>query len=1313
MEKASSWRFKLTHETHLPGTRFKFYLPAQGIAALEGDELWVAEGCEEQSFVEEEAAAYRVYCRAAHDPEMVLRTSLDEWEDEVQGVWQPRQSRWHFLLDSGTYPPGTEYKFYLSGLNVYAPPPENLEVPPGATQVVFNEKSSGWKWEKGDEAHPALAVSALPPRSSGKGLVRAAVGSPKSTNGDGGDPPPPPLPVPWSSIDAVPASLSGAQPGVALLVTGSWRVRRVETPNVSVTVSGQSDVFVSGWTATGSDSLNWWGTWSATVNFYNAGAQTVASSADGQQPAAKSTEINVTLADTEPLLTIVTPLDDQDIPLNPTGMTLIPFQLDLGDGTCGPRLVSWTDDLSAHQISGVPSGTFTSGTALVNTYRVNSSPIDGRPLVFSCDDGHGHSRTAQIYVRLDDVTPPDVEIAQPEEYIPVKIGNTIPLAISAQDGQSGVASVEWAVFGGGVLRTSLLRPPRLRLVAITRPRSRPSLKWGCIRSKSKQLTARVIRTLPLSLYGSSPTTFPSASRTVSASEITSGPSSLSRSSGLATTSASVGVGDLEATFGQPFSALSEPAPGGDSAEDPINELVPVVRILRKITTDSLLIAQGAYLLAGRWTFMPSGAGGPLDDLSGNGNAATLQGGATVDATTDGLVTSGRQYAMLADSKPLHLGHDDIDFSICLWIRLDAQTAAGQRTLLWVNQSYEAHVWAKADASGGLTLQVAGLGVPVANLPSGTWAHLALVEREPAAPGTPQRWASQHLGDPLAHQLRPGPLYIGGDPDNDSFSGATRDLQGFGFALSDLTIGVMAGTGPEDPPAQQQVAATAEYRLAAYNAVLAGAGTSWDDLRFANDDTSRQAVANQLGVTADLLGQLTLRAADFGNASTDATLTQLFGLADVAADATAVASPARRPGRSRSSVVCDLGRSRQSRGPRFSPPVVVDPDIITAGDFTVADSSNVAYALWSARQDAVQSLAAQLHALRPGPDASQQAPLAAMISTAIPGGDLANPDTTLVAPMATAGLPPTALPTLERAGRLAVIDQLLSDDWDDIEAILTQVMKSGLYHRPDGSNPWALEEQNKGVVLSPKLFTLNSGNVSLPAWRADPLSRNTWEAILQARTHELASSRATWQFIVDRAEQSALPRLRDALVQGLVGAAAAADATAQLSAWFAIDFVASGATDTTLVAQAIDSLLAVADGVRNHGFPAGHPATSWTVTNLFDPQFPWFLTYQTWTAALETYLYPENHLLPSLKPTATASFIALAEAVGGAAAYTPDQAEQDTKFTYGADTQDGVDGAHITAVIDAMPGGQFITPASNQDLPHDRRSLGERYINRWQ
>ena len=106
---------------------------------------------------------------------------------------------------------------------------------------------------------------------------------------------------------------------------------------------------------------------------------------------------------------------------------------------------------------------------------------------------------------------------------------------------------------------------------------------------------------------------------------------------------------------------------------------------------------------------------------------------------------------------------------------------------------------------------------------------------------------------------------------------------------------------------------------------------------------------------------------------------------------------------------------------------------------------------------------------------------------------------------------------------------------------------------------------------------------------------------------------------------------------------------RLTQELAIDCKSSGRQKTTRVHQALETLQGVLFSLRTGRFKTmppvlgtTNPAANWVLAldpakpyteADFDEEWRWMGAYATWHAAIRVFAYPENYLLPELRPPA--------------------------------------------------------------------------------
>ena len=459
-------------------------------------------------------------------------------------------------------------------------------------------------------------------------------------------------------------------------------------------------------------------------------------------------------------------------------------------------------------------------------------------------------------------------------------------------------------------------------------------------------------------------------------------------------------------------------------------------------------------------------------------------------------------------------------------------------------------------------------------------------------------------------------------------------------------------------------AEARYRQAAYETLLHQLGTSYDEMRLVRvaDNAARAALASRLGIEAsDNLDQLFF----LSNQVTEADLEDRFGLVQTTRDPlTTDAIPVAKLRRWRQEHLWVLWQQQDDAAQSvFGTPIpVIDPDIVGAGDFTNPIPANAVYALWQSREQQVANLLATIKAT----GQAQETPLAGFERIV---SDTLGPIADLVAledehksgndiTSALLAMQLTLQPFLHlmRIRKLVQAGSVSDAEWDDVYAILVQVQKVRQYAT------W--RQQEGTLILGPEHFRLPDATQSptaLPAWRATLQARQAWQETLSARLQQEQVTAEALQAAIEATEAAVLPVLRDALIQELVRTDKPTldtpeEVANRLSQELAIDCKSSGSQRTTRVEQAIGTIQDVLFATRMGRFPTtpvldtvnpSDPSASWELTDKlptgqntsidyskdqFDLEWQWFGAGSTWRAASFVFGYPENYLLPSLRPS---------------------------------------------------------------------------------
>ena len=449
-------------------------------------------------------------------------------------------------------------------------------------------------------------------------------------------------------------------------------------------------------------------------------------------------------------------------------------------------------------------------------------------------------------------------------------------------------------------------------------------------------------------------------------------------------------------------------------------------------------------------------------------------------------------------------------------------------------------------------------------------------------------------------------------------------------------------------------AEAHYRQAAYEILLRQLGTSYDEIRLARvaDDATRAALASRLGIEAspvrpDNLDQLFLLNV------TEADLEDRFGLVQTTRDPlTTDAIPVAKLRRWQQEHLRALWQQQDTAAQSvFGTPVpIIDPDVVGAVDFTNSTPANAIYALWQTRQQQVAAMLATVKATRQ----AQPTPLAGfdriVSDTLGPIADLVALEdehkrgNDITSPLLAKQLTLQPFLHLMRIRKLVQAGSVSDAEWDDVYAILVQVQKVRQYAT------W--RQQEGTLVLGPEHFRLpdvTQPPPALPAWRATLQARQTWQETLSARLQQEQVMAEALQAAINATEATVLPVLRDALLQDLVRSGdptldTVEEVANRLSQELAIDCKSSGSQRTTRLEQAIETIQGVLFATRMGRFPTTpvlgtvNPSASWVLTtsngyskDKFDLEWQWLGAFSTWRAARLVFGYPENYLLPSLRP----------------------------------------------------------------------------------
>jgi hypothetical protein len=703
---------------------------------------------------------------------------------------------------------------------------------------------------------------------------------------------------------------------------------------------------------------------------------------------------------------------------------------------------------------------------------------------------------------------------------------------------------------------------------------------------------------------------------------------------------------LQQVLRQPFGALKEALPaGGDLAirNQPVNQLRIAIEILRRhLAAQSGLIAH--------WRF-EEGSGAVARDATFRGNSATLVNnpGWASGRFGGALSFDGSNYAKVASTPELEVGKNGADFSVAFWLYLTkpgagqhrriicksgGDTGNGQRTFaMFMNPNdngihYCISTQTNPNVYGYSTRKVA----------LNAWTHVAYVKAGNQLRLYIDGAAEAPVTLPSASVHNTSPLYFGNvdwSPNPlPGFDGSLDDIRLYNVALSAQAITALAGA--VDPPG---TTSERDYRLAAYESLLARIGTSYEEIRLMRGakDEERQALADRLGIAKEALAQLFVAP----DGLTEEWLEGMFGLSGtLREDPLARPSTPRLLGWQR-----DLLQQQWSADDNVRTVPIVDSDLIGSADLRNPVAGNEAYDLWAERRQTVQHDYDTLKQKREEKGADLVAGFNAAATVAF--GQPVDLDALESDDLGPLCLTTQTLLVLRRIRTLARSGPVTEAEWADVYGILTQVMKQRLHYAD-----WRGKERDKHVTLSSRLFRIADLAVALPAWRASDVARQAWQDALRTR---IAAEQALEQSLadaVDATEQATLSLLRDALIGPIAGPAGVGETADLLTARLLIDEKGSGAVKTTRVEQAIETVQELVSSLRTSQLDSGHPAAAWNPLGAeqggtpereqaFDQEWRWLGSYANWRAAMFAFLYPENLLLPSLRQDQTGAFTRLA------------------------------------------------------------------------
>jgi hypothetical protein len=745
-------------------------------------------------------------------------------------------------------------------------------------------------------------------------------------------------------------------------------------------------------------------------------------------------------------------------------------------------------------------------------------------------------------------------------------------------------------------------------------------------------------------------------------------------------SAGVTAAHLESALWQPFGRIAGAGVRrvGPSVTDArINAVRAVIEVLRAY----LLSPQAAPIA--RWP-LDEGSGLMAHDVTGAGSDMTLQavawGPGRPGAAAAPKLDGARSYMFVAPTPQLELRGQA--HTVSVWVNPSGPGGGGAGGFI-----AEFDEWfGLARIAGTLHLRTdprsrqlgggASVDTGVA-IPENEWSHIAVsfdganvrVYRN----GTIEKTLTEALAEftvPKEFRLGAGPA-----PQQLFFQGSIADVAIYDRTLSAEEIKRLAGhTQPVDVFAA--VLASAGYLQQVYEAILVGLGTSSEELRTVSRATAeaREKLAHRLGIQMaamrpDQLDQMLLSSSATGTRFlSEVNLEELFGLQPLDADplsagaATALFQRWQEEALRLTWTAEDLGSGDASD---YRLPVL-DPDIVRESDIAnlLDPRSALVKKLLQSRADWLDTKTSSL--ARPATGNG----LAALVHTEL-GLDLAaeakraDEGESVASALAAVPLDFAAFNRLNALAQLP--DALTDEEWNDVCAIVVSVLKRREYPA------WRAEEHAQGVTLDPTVFQSSPLTPDqIARWRACWSVRAQWEDRIGGRDGQLRSLAAGLSEAVSAAERIALPAVRDAAIElaGKTlapiapGARAAAD---QLATKLCVDLRVGPQLTTTRLDLASAALQLLLDAIDASGELPSSLGLPWVVAtgSVSDEPTPagrswydrllgelsWLRDYGSWLSAIEVFLYPENHLLPSIRNSKSRMFGDLVVALSGEAAPT--------------------------------------------------------------
>ena len=319
--------------------------------------------------------------------------------------------------------------------------------------------------------------------------------------------------------------------------------------------------------------------------------------------------------------------------------------------------------------------------------------------------------------------------------------------------------------------------------------------------------------------------------------------------------------------------------------------------------------------------------------------------------------------------------------------------------------------------------------------------------------------------------------------------------------------------------------------------------------------------------------------------------------------------------------------------------VVDPHLVGPQHLREPLRQNPVFTLWQARHD---QMSARYHALlalsADGTDAERLAALLAETGLT-PESELLRPEDAAL------------LARVQAVVTSADAVGVLESEWRRVVGALLRAEKAAV------REAWLDEEADRGIALGPDDFDApdpaDPRAGELLEGLADPAGLRRMERLLRARAGERRELLDAFEGVAERAADTHLVMLRDALVLASADEGVPLDEQARtIGARLLVKAQMDGCLRTTRIAQAIESLQGLLFSIRIGQLNDTHTDLD-LLSDDFDEEWKWLGSYATWRAAMMVFLYPENVLDPSLRQPKTEAFETLADFLRRRTQLSPD------------------------------------------------------------